>query len=211
MTNGRPAWSQEKEQTLLAALLLAAWSPLAYGAAVMIGQSTLMFADLLRRSAELVSLFAAWFVYWLARRRGVSAAVFKKWERQSSAAVAVALGVSAFVVVLRAVSELQAPAPVDRVWLGIVLASLGVAVNGWFWRRHRRLAGESSSSLFESQWRLFRSKTLLDVWVVLNLSLSSALRHETWARVLDPAGSLILAVVLAASALQVVGLLRRAG
>lgn len=211
MTDAKPNWSRDKERTLLAAWLLAAWSPVTYGIAVSMGQSTLMFADLLRRSVELLSLFAAWLVYWLGRRRGVNSALFTKWERQSSAVVAVALGLSAIVVAVRAVGELQAPQPVDRVWLGIILATLGVIVNGWFWRKHRRLAQEGSSSMFESQWRLFRSKTLLDSWVVINLSLSSALRHEPWALVLDPAGSLLLAVVLAVSALQVVRLTQRAG
>jgi hypothetical protein len=45
-----------RERTLLVALLLSLWGPLATGLAVLLSQSTTQVADFVRRSVELVAL-----------------------------------------------------------------------------------------------------------------------------------------------------------
>ncbi|MDP3487417.1 MAG: hypothetical protein Q8S19_05720, partial [Bacillota bacterium] len=57
-----------RERTLLIALLLSMWAPLATGYAVMMSHSTTQLADFVRRTVDLVALFTSWFIFRTARK-----------------------------------------------------------------------------------------------------------------------------------------------
>lgn len=196
-------WSRAKEKTLLAGWLVALWGPLTYGLAVWAGRSTLMVADLLRRITELAALFVSWYVYNRARRHGVAPGIYARWEKRANMAVAAVMLFSASFIGYQAYRQLQIRPMVEQVHWGILIAFLGVLVNGWFWRRHASFARDSYSPISESQYRLFRSKCLLDAWVVINLSSASYLQQWPWGRYLDPLGALVPACVLLVSAVQI--------
>ena len=199
-------WSRGKERVLLAGWLLAAWSPLTYGLAAYVGQSTMMMADLLRRTIELVALFLAWYIYHKARKQAVSPAVYQAWETTANLAIAVVMLVSVAIILLQAYRRLLMPGELGALHWGILLGFLGVIVNGWFWGRHARYAAESYSAMSESQYRLFRSKTLLDGYVVLSLSTATFVRQWPWGVYVDPLGSLVPALVVVISAVQILRL-----
>ena len=162
-----------------------------------------MWADLLRRSSELAVLFAAWYLYRWGRQKDVPSSVFGHYERRVNVVLAGIMVGSAIVILVQAWQRWLHPQEVTRVAAGIVLAGLGVIVNGWFWWKHQRYAAETASLLSESQYRLFRSKTILDALVILSLSLTVSLRNQEWAAAIDPLGSLVPALFLIVSAGQI--------
>lgn len=82
----------DRERTLLVALLLSLWAPLATGLAVLLSRSTTQVADFVRRSAELVALVISWAVYRHLRRRcDLSAERRARLERLATRSVAAAL------------------------------------------------------------------------------------------------------------------------
>lgn len=196
-------WSEGQERTLLAGWLLALWSPITYGWAAYVGQSTLMMADLLRRSTELVALFLAWAVYRWARKNDVAMSVYTRWETTANLLVAAVMGLSVVVIGIQAYQRFLQPGTLGDLRWGIVLGVLGVMVNGWFWRRHKRYAGESHWPMAESQYRLFRSKALLDAYVVVNLSTAAYVQRQSWGLYVDSLGALVPGAVLAVSAIQI--------
>ncbi len=200
------SWSVGKERTLLAGWLLALWSPVTYGWAAYVGQSTMMMADLLRRSTELAALVLAWAVYRWARTRNVDMAIYSRWETKANLLVASVMGLSVVVIGIQSYRRFLDPGELGDLRWGILLGFLGVLVNGWFWRRHQAYAREAHSPLSESQYRLFRSKALLDAYVVLNLSTAVYVRQQSWGLYVDALGALVPAAVLAVSALQILRL-----
>lgn len=191
---------------MLWAWLVAAWSPLTYGWAAYVGESMFMVADLLRRSSELAALVLAWYVYRRARVKNVDSQVYRRWERYSNTLLAAVMLFSVIVILIRAYARLLDPAAVGQVGWGVLIGFLGVIVNGWFWRRYVALASGSYSALAESQWRLFRSKTMLDGWGIISLGSALLFQSASWGRYIDPIGAFVPAAVLLVSALQILGL-----
>ncbi|MBE0411760.1 MAG: hypothetical protein IBX69_18690, partial [Anaerolineales bacterium] len=101
------AQAASREKTLLVALLLSMWAPLATGIAVILSQSTTQLADFIRRSVELVALFVSWFVFrTILRRKGIAESDKARLERIASLLTATALVFSGLVILVVAVSRL---------------------------------------------------------------------------------------------------------
>ena len=190
-----------RERTLLIALLLSLWAPLATGLAVLLSRSTTQLADFVRRSAELVALTISWAVYRHLRRRGnLSAQRRAHLERVATRGVAAALTLSSAVMLLLATTRLQAFEPSGDVRLGLAIATLGLATNGWFWRRYGALTRERPDTLIDAQRRLYRAKVAVDACVIAALTtVLWAPRHPA-TRWIDLGGSVAVALYLGWSA-----------
>lgn len=56
--------------------------------------------------------------------------------------------------------------PGGNVYPGLIIASLGVIVNSWFWRRYARLNREQYNSIINAQRQLYQAKALVDLLVI---------------------------------------------
>lgn len=72
------------------------------------------------------------------------------------------------------------------------------------WRKNLLLARAEPSPIIESQWRLYRAKSVANICVILSLIISSTFRGHSWASYVDPAGALIISCFLLLSAYRVV-------
>lgn len=193
----------QKERTLLASWLVSLWAPLGSGTAFLIGRSSVQMADLLRRTSELVALFLAWAVHRkISRGRGGPEA--DRLERLSSLVVGIIMIVSVLVISWSAIARMLTPVKLGVVWPGLLVASGGALVNGYFWLKFFRLNASEPSPIFETQWRLYRAKTVMDLTLIVTLTASQLLAGNTWAVYLDPAGSLVVAGFMLASALRII-------
>jgi hypothetical protein len=193
----------QKERTLLASWLISLWAPLGSGAAFFIGRSSVQMADLLRRTSELVALFLAWAVHRkVSRTRGGPEA--DRLERFSSLVVGIIMIVSVLVISWSAISRMITPVKLGVVWPGLLVASGGALVNGYFWLKFLRLNASEPSPIFETQWRLYRAKTVMDLTLIVTLAASHLLAGNVWAVYLDPAGSLVVAGFMLASAVRII-------
>jgi divalent metal cation (Fe/Co/Zn/Cd) transporter len=192
-----------RERTLLAALLLSMWAPLATGIAVILSQSTTQIADFVRRTVELVALFVSWQVFrYLERRKTIDPERKAALERFATLSVAAALGCSGLVMLLLAYSRLFTFEPGGNVYPGLAIAGLGLVTNGWFWRRYTVLLREKYSPIIASQRRLYRAKSVVDLCVIVALGAVAVSPAHPLTRYLDLFGSITVALYLLWSGAQ---------
>jgi divalent metal cation (Fe/Co/Zn/Cd) transporter len=202
MSQDSSAHAAKSERTLRIALLLSMWAPLVTGIAVVMSQSNTQVADFIRRSVELMALFVSWLLFRHMQHHQLSAPERRRLERVASWFVAAALLVSG-TVMLALVASLRVVEPGGNVSLGLTIGVLGVIVNGWFWRRYTNLDLQGPSAILGGQRVLYRSKTLIDVGVVLALgSVAFFPLHPLTPR-FDVAGSLAVSLYLLWSGLRI--------
>ncbi len=192
-----------RERTLLIALLLSMWGPLATGIAVLMSRSTTQIADFVRRSVELVALFVSWWVYRrLNRGKTPSPDMRVALENSAALCVAAALTLSGIVMFVMTIARTSTHRPGGNVYPGLAIACLGLVTNSWFWRRYTVLAREQYSTVIDSQRYLYRAKAYVDICVIVAL-LAVAVRPEhLLTRYVDSLGSLAVSVYLVVSGVK---------
>ncbi len=189
--------SASREKTLLVALLLSMWGPLATGIAVIMSTSTTQLADFIRRSAELVALFVSWWVFrYIARNKELDDEQKAKMEKISCLCVSAALGVSAIVMLALALSRIGSFEPGGNVYPGLIIATLGLFTNTWFWRRYAKLNAERYSTIIDASRQLYRAKTFVDLCVIAALSSVAIIPTHPATPHIDILGSVALAAYL---------------
>jgi divalent metal cation (Fe/Co/Zn/Cd) transporter len=191
------AQAARRERTLLAAVLLSMWAPVATGIAVALSQSTTQLADFVRRTVELVALVISWQVFrYLQRRQRLDNQKKVRLEKFAALSVTIALCCSGLVMLLLAFSRLSTFIPGGNVYPGLAIAGMGLVTNGWFWRRYAALLAEQYSAIIASQHRLYRAKSVVDLCVIGALAAVAVDPTHPATRYLDLAGSMAVAVYL---------------
>ena len=198
-----PAQADNREKTLLTALLLSAPGPLVTGYAALAANSTTQLADFIRRTIELVALFLSWWVFRRLRRdASLTKADQTRLEHTAGLGVAGTMLTSGIVMAIIALSRLSTFEPGGNVTSGLIIASLGLFVNGWFWRRYAAMTREQYSAVIAAQQSLYRGKTWVDLGVVIALAAVAVAPAHPATRVIDILGSLIVAGYLLWSGLR---------
>ncbi len=203
MSDLSQAQTANRERTLLTALLLSAPGPLVLGYAALAGNSTTQLADFVRRTIELVALFLSWWVFRrLQRDTSLSKSDQSRLEHAAGLGASGAMLSSGIVMGIIALSRLSAFEPGGNVTSGLIIASLGLIVNGWFWRRYAAMTREQYSAVIAAQQSLYRGKTWVDLAVVIALTAVAVAPAHPATRVVDILGSLIVAGYLLWSGLR---------
>lgn len=194
-----------REKTLLLAVLLSMWAPLATGIAVILSSSTTQLADFIRRTVELMALVVSWWVFrHIERRRDLTPAEQARLERMAGLSVAAAMLCSAVVMVAVAAARAASFAPGGNVYPGLTIALLGLITNGWFWRRYVVMTREHYSPIIASQRRLYRAKAFVDACVIVALAAVAIGPAHPATRSVDILGSVAVAAYLLWSGLRTV-------
>lgn len=197
--------SSSRAKTLLSALLFSAPGPLVTGYALLTSHSTTQLADFLRRGVELVAIFIAWWVFRrLHQGEPLDALRQERLERTAGLSTAGAMLTSGVVLIGVALSRLSVFEPGGNVLLGLVIAVLGLAFNGWFWWRYRALTREQYSAVIAAQQQLYRAKASVDLCVVTALMAVAVAPAHPLTRYVDLLGSVIVAGYLLYSGLRAV-------
>jgi divalent metal cation (Fe/Co/Zn/Cd) transporter len=179
----------KRQKTLLVALLLSMWAPLATGIAVVLSASTTQLADFIRRSVELAALFTAWLVFRHISRKEPGADEKARLEKITGLITAGALLCSGVVVLVVAVSRIDNFEPGGNVYPGMIIAALGLFTNSWFWRRYSRFNLERYSPIMDSQSALYRAKAFVDLCVLAALTSVAINPEHFTTRYIDLMGS----------------------
>jgi divalent metal cation (Fe/Co/Zn/Cd) transporter len=203
MTSRSRAHTARRERTLLAALLLSSWGPLATGVAVLSNRSTTQLADFIRRSVELIALAVSWWVFRsLARRPAVSLAEKNRLESTATLCVAAAMVCSGISLLTVALSGTHASAPGGNVYPGLAIAALGLVTNVWFWRRYARLEREQPNQIIAAQIQVYRAKAFVDLCVMAALAAVAFAPAHPIAGWVDLSGSVAVSLYLVWSGLR---------
>lgn len=179
-----------RERTLLIALLLSMWAPLATGYAVMMSHSTTQLADFVRRTVDLVALFTSWFIFRTARKSPeMTEAQVRKREYVAGIFVAVALVFSSLTTIVLAITR-AGTIPSGNVLLGLGIAVMGGVTNSFFWWKYCSLTRERHNVVINAQRQLYRAKTAVDICVIFALASVALFPTQGWVRYVDKLGSI---------------------
>ncbi len=203
MNNFTQEQTAARQKTLLIALLLSMWAPLVTGLAVLMSTSTTQLADFVRRTVELVALFVSWWVFrYNARNEALAADQKAVMEKVSGLCVAAAIGISAIVMLVLTISRIGVVEPGGNVYPGLIIATMGVIVNTWFWRRYARLNNEQYNSIINAQKQLYQAKAMVDLLVIAALGAVAIAPGYYITGYIDYLGSFILVVYLLWSSMR---------
>lgn len=173
--------------------------------AVVLSGSATLLADVLKSGTETVGLFLTWSllarVVW-ERDRGRPVDV-AHLERLASGALAVALFISAAVVLTTAAFRLSSPVRIERVELGVLVNLAAAAINIRLCWQNLALWRRRPSPAVEAQWRLFGTKLVTNLAVIATLLGSVLLVDASWSVYLDPLTSLAVGAFIIANVWRV--------
>jgi len=179
--------------TLLWSVIMSAPGPLVVGLGLIVGRSATQTADFVRRSAELLGIIMAYFVYRMTAGDTDSERK-ERLERIANLFVGAMMCLGGtLMLILALVSGNEEKGSVIP---GLVIALLGVTANTIFWIRYTKLDRESPNAILRVQARLYRAKSLVDICVSTALLAVLIFPGSMFAYVLDKAGSVIVAVYL---------------
>jgi len=207
---GDESRSDQRQRSLLLGFAFGLVSLAVNVMAMLSANSTTLQSNTLRSATETLAVFFAWVT---ARKvaQGHSHYFdygYGKLENLASLVVAAVMVVSLAIIFATAWHRMLHPESVRGAGtvIGIVFALLAAALNSWQWRFTRGLARKEHSPVMESQWRLFRAKTVTNLVVTSSLAGTLVLRPYSWGRFVDPVGSFVIFAFLLFSAYGVVSM-----
>jgi cation diffusion facilitator family transporter len=167
--------------------------------------SVALLADLCNSALELAADLVAFITFRLLRSRRFSRLEYGlgKFENVAGLLIGLLMCLGALGLVVLTIERFQHPEELEGsgVWVAIAsILALG-SVNAWMYVRTRRLAGEDSTPIIETQAKLFRSKMLTD-FVLATALAGGSLLGGAWAHNLDPLASVVVIVVMLSEAWQ---------
>jgi ferrous-iron efflux pump FieF len=176
--------------------------PTAY--AVLISNSVVLIADLLRCAADFLAILFSWLIIQKISRAELARYNygFGKFEHLATVAVSGALLVTAIISAIVGVKRFVSPELLENIGFGLLLAILSVGANIFFWVKSYLLDLKAPSPITDSQSRLFRAKTFAASVVAISLGSALLFDHQSWTVYVDPTGSLILAGFMLHSAIS---------
>jgi len=188
--------SGSREIAIRNGMLLALLDTVIVTVALIAANSSVLLADFFKTLLEFVAVTLSW----LAIRRINRGANHHfeygmgKMENLVSLFVGLLMAVCLLLITVNAVRNMLHPSQIGG--LGILI-SIGdqiiyVFVNAALWIKNRRAARAGASPLMEAQSRLFLTRMIGNIFILLSLGLSMALKQFSWAAHIDPVASLMI-------------------
>lgn len=192
---GRVSLLPEKEKSLRTSLYFLVGALILKIFTTFLGGSLTQVTDLFRSFSEVLAVsFSLASLKKTARGRDdLHQFGYGKLESLASLMVAGVILVSFIIVIIGMVLRLQNPHVTGLLGYGLVLAILSFFVDAYFWRRNLRISQKEQSPVMDSQWRLFRTKALVNVCVILSLAVSMLFRDNPHVVYVDILGSAAVA------------------
>lgn len=203
---GKTEHFKVKERSILTSFLLGVVVLIPDIIAVILANSVMLLSDLLKSGSETVATFLSW----LAVRKVRQGKTFDynygqgKLENISSLAVAGAMLLSWMIVTYGAIERFRHPSKIGSIAFALFVTGGSALVNFRIWRNNLKLSQTEASPIIESQWRLYRAKTVANICVVTSLILSAMFREYQWSAYIDPLGALLISGFLLQSAYRVI-------
>ena len=188
--------SGSREIAIRNGMLMALLDTVIVTIALVAANSSVLLADFFKTLLELVAVALSWFAI---RRinRGANQQFeygMGKMEHLVSLFVGLLMAVCLLLITVNAVRNMLHPSHIGGVG---ILISIGdqivyTFVNAALWIKNRRAALAGASPLMEAQSKLFLTRMIGNIFILLSLGLSMALKQFSWAAYIDPAASLMI-------------------
>jgi ferrous-iron efflux pump FieF len=201
------AGGSSKESAALTGVIAGLVDTLVTLTAMMASHSSVLLADTCKTFLEFVAVLLAW----LAIRRINRGANHDfnygigKLENLSSLFVGMLMIICLLVIAGNTVRNILNPSHISGigVWISIVAQIAYMAINGFLCLRNRRMAAQEASPIMASQGRLFLTKALANLFILVSLVLSLALARFHWALYIDPVASLVIGASILMAAIGI--------
>lgn len=193
----------EKEKTLRYGWMIGVWAIIPSSVSLILGRSNTQLADLIRRSCETMALFLSWVAF----KKGLkleaqnSSLNYQKLESKIFLFFTQVIFLSVILVVYTSIHRVLYPKPLGNLALGVIVAFGDLAINGFFWKKNFSLYMIKPSIIMEAQWKLYRIKTTVNLFVLISLLFSMFLKGKIVTYV-DASGAFFVAMFLGYSAFQ---------
>ncbi|HRY52076.1 MAG TPA: cation diffusion facilitator family transporter [Candidatus Paceibacterota bacterium] len=200
-----PPGENNKEAASRSAVLAGGVDTLITLGALVASHSAVVMADFFKTLIEFVAVLLSWMVLRRIRRGQAHAYDYGigKLENLSSLFVSLLMLICLGIVIFNAIYNLIHPSHISGIgiWISLVAQVVYAGINGGLCFKSRRTAAAEGSPVMASQARLFLSKTIANVFILLSLVLSLSLGRFSWAHYIDPLASLVIAgsILLAAT------------
>ncbi|MBK8316478.1 MAG: cation diffusion facilitator family transporter [Acidobacteria bacterium] len=202
---GQTEHFKDKERSILTSFLLGVVVLIPDIIAVILANSVMLLSDLLKSGSETVATFLSWLAVRVRQGKTFDYNYGQgKLENISSLAVAGAMLLSWMIVTYGAIERFRHPSKIGSIAFALFVTGGSALVNFRIWRNNLKLSQIEASPIIESQWRLYRAKTLANICVVTSLILSAMFREYQWSAYIDPVGALLISGFLLQSAYRVI-------
>lgn len=158
--------------------------------------SVTLYADVIKSGNEILSTFFAWIAMRKITKGGGDVYDYGmgKFETLTGIITGAVMFLSLVLVFAITSYKLLNPSLLheEGTFLAICMMFIGVCVNTWLWREKSHIAKKEYSPVMESQVRLFKTKALTDLTVLIALLLVMLLAEYEWAIYIDPVASFIV-------------------
>ncbi|HBC88146.1 MAG TPA: cation transporter [Lentisphaeria bacterium] len=188
--------SKSKEAALKGLFIAGLLDAIITSVAFIMANSSVLLADFLKTSIELLAIFLSWMAMRRINRGDKSFEYgLGKLENMLSIFVGFVMFVSFVIIMVNAIRNIFHPGHIAGigVWISVGAQSLYLVINGSLYVKNKKLAKSSSSPLMDSQTRLFLTRFIGNLFILISLALSLLLKKYSWSVYIDPAASMIIA------------------
>ena len=175
--------------------------------AFLLSNSSVLLADFLKTLIELIAITLSWVAIRRINRGGGKTYEYGlgKLENVSSLFVAFVMLLSFLIITANAVRNIITPGHIEGIglWVSIGAQIVYSGINGTLYFKNRRLTKESPSPLMDSQTRLFLTRFVGNIFILLSLGLSMAFAAHPLASYIDPLASLVIALSILSATLGI--------
>lgn len=167
------------------------------GAALLLSQSALLLADVLKTALEFVAILMSWLCLRRLAKGGHHNFEYGmgKLENLSSMAMGLLMVACVLLIAGNSVMHMLRPSTMKPIGviIGIVDEALYSLINAWLWLRSRAQAQAGNSPLMQAQASMYQAKFIGSIFIFGSLTASQLLGHLPWAHYIDPVASLVVA------------------
>ncbi len=186
--------TDKQRRTLILSVFFSSLGPIITLVAVFMSNASTQVADFIRRSVELFVLIMALIVYQKLKSPQLSDQRKQTYKTIMSLSLIIVLSITTMSLLTLVIYNINVrEVPEGTVWLGLLIAFLGVFFNGAFWWRYSAFDNATPHMVMRSQKKLYQAKTLVDINVVLVLGSIWVFNQAAFVYYLDIIGTLIVA------------------
>lgn len=188
--------SGSREIAIRNSMLMALLDTVIVSVALFAAHSSVLLADFFKTLLELVAVTLSWLAIRRINRGANQQFEYGMGKMEHLVSLFVGLLMTACLLLIAASAVRNILQPSHIAGIGILI-SIGDQivysfVNAALWIKNRRAARAGASPLMEAQSKLFLTRMIGNVFILLSLGLSMALKQFAWASYIDPAASLLI-------------------
>lgn len=192
---------RKREKTMRAGWLIGTWAMIPSTISCVLGNSLVQQADLIRRAVETLLIFSSWVALRKINKL-TDVQSIKRVEKINRSAVSIVMMISALLIEVILTIRQFNPISQGILWPGIVVSVGDLAVNLYFTQKTYRLIRADTNPIIDSHFKLYTTKSAMNLCVLLSLICSSIIENANTINVINIVATQILVVFILWTAIQ---------